>query len=437
MPPESPVKILFVGDMHLGRSASRIPAAATELGEFSAQDIGPLGAWRRVVRTAIAEGVQAVALAGDLVHQDDDVFEAKAHLESGIRRLNDAGIVVIAVAGNHDTRVLPALADVIDGLHLLGPGGTWSTFTVGENVRLVGWSFPARHYPTSPLQQSPPPPEPGLTTLGLLHADLDTARSDYAPVTRAALTAVGYQGWALGHIHAPDPVPDAQRPARPFYLGSITGATPNETGAHGPVLATISAAGEVRWKRRLLAPLRWEHRTVDVAELATANEQDLAAALRNHLLQWVSRLELGDAWSEQDAHALGLRLTLTGAHAQADALQRAAAGFNRDELVTMVAGCVVFIEKVSSEVTVPVDLATLALRDDPPGLVAREIISLRDRDPASAPLLAQARLAAAEVAAPAGLDHDAWTDAELRTHLIRAGQRALNALLAQDGGQPS
>jgi len=437
MPPESPVKILFVGDMHLGRSASRIPVNALELGEFSAQDISPLGAWRRVVQTAIADGVQAVALAGDLVHNDDDVFEARAHLESGIRQLNDAGIDAVAVAGNHDTRVLPALAAIIDGLHLLGPGGTWGAFAINDNLRLVGWSFPARHHTISPLQQSPPPPEPGLVTLGLLHADLDAARSDYAPVTSTALTAVGYQGWALGHVHDPDPEPDAQMSGRPFYLGSITGATPNETGAHGPVLATVSATGEVRWQRRVLAPLRWEHRTVALDDLTTADEQDLATDLRNHLLQWVSRLDLGDAWRDQDAHALGLRLTLTGAHPRADALQRAAASFSREELVTMVAGCVVFIEKIVSEVTVPVDLATLARRDDPPGLVAREILSMRDRDPASAPLLAQARLAVAQVSAPAGLDHDAWTDDDLRTHLIQAGQRALNALLAQDGGQPS
>ncbi len=56
---------------------------------------------------------------------------------------------------------------------------------------------------------------------------------------------------------------------------------------------------------------------------------------------------------------------------------------------------------------------------------------------ASAPLLAQARLAVAQVSAPADLEPDAWTDDDLRTQLIQAGQRALNALLAQDGGRPS
>ena len=440
MTPVSPVKILFVGDMHLGRRASRIPENAWDMGGFKPADLSPLGAWRRVVKTAVERKVQAVALAGDLVHQDDDLFEARAHLERGIRQLNEAGIAVVAVAGNHDTRVLPALARIIDGLHLLGAGGTWSTFAVAEGVRLVGWSFPARHHTTSPLQQPPPPAEAGIVSLGLLHADRDVARSNYAPVTSAELDMTGYQGWALGHIHAPDAVPDAQAPRKPFYLGSTTGAIPTETGAHGPVLASILAGGEVQWERLVLAPLRWEHLTVAVDDLAAPDDAAhlgtvLGTNLRNHLLEKIAAFEPGSGWDNQNARALGLRLTLTGAHRQADALQRAAAEFTREELVTLKDGCVVFIEKITSQLTVPVDLETLARRNDPPGLVAREILALRNEDPDTAPLLAQARLAVAQVAVPAGLEAEAWIDDDLRGHLIEAGQRALNALLQKDGGQ--
>jgi len=438
MPPESPVKILFVGDMHLGRLASRIPDNAWELGGFKAADIGPLGAWRRVVKAAIEAQVLAVALAGDVIHQDDDLFEAGGHLGNGIRTLNEAGIAVVAVAGNHDTQVLPVLAQVIEGLHLLGPGGTWSTYTVADGVRLAGWSFPARHHATSPLQPAPPPAEPGVVTLGLLHADLDVARSDYAPVASADLDLTGYQGWCLGHIHAPDPVPGAEAPRRPFYLGSISGAIATETGPHGPVLATISAAGTVAWERWVLAPLRWEHLAVAVDHLPQANDpRQLGTDLLNHLLQQVSEYDPGGEWAQQEAHALGLRLTLTGTHPQAHALQRAAAGFAREDLVTLVDQRVVFIEKITSAVTVPVDLDAMASRDDPPGLVAREILALRAHDRDTAPLLAQAHLAVAEVAAPTGLGQQPWSDDELRAHLIQAGMRALNALLSQDGGPAS
>lgn len=429
MPSQSPVKILFVGDMHLGRGASRVPASACELGAFAATDLGPQSAWFRVVQAALDHEVQAVALAGDLIDHDDDLFEARALLERGIRRLESAGIAVVAVAGNHDTRLMPVLTEVIAGLHLLGPGGTWSTYSVAPGVRLVGWSFPARHHNTSPLDQTPPPPEPGEISLGLLHADLDVARSDYAPVSRASLNEVGYQGWALGHIHLPDPVPGPEAPQQPFYLGSITGAIPTETGAHGPVLATV-ADGRLQWQRLVLAPLRWEHFPVPVDHLVSTGElRDVGTDLRTFLLAWINSLTLATDLVDQDALALGLRVTLTGSHARAAAIEAAVDDLAENKLVTLALGRVVFIEKITCNVAVPVDLAGLAERDNPAGLLAREILALRVGGPATAPLLTEARQALT------GLnEQDDWSDAELREHLARIGQRALNALLEQKDG---
>ena len=54
-------------------------------------------------------------LAGDLVERDNALFEAYGPLATGVRRLVERGIVVAAVAGNHDTMALPRLAAEIDG----------------------------------------------------------------------------------------------------------------------------------------------------------------------------------------------------------------------------------------------------------------------------------------------------------------------------------
>ena len=67
MSPDSSVRILFVGDMHLGRLPSRIPDTALDQGGWSRREIGPAGAWRRIVDAALELEVDAVALAGDLV----------------------------------------------------------------------------------------------------------------------------------------------------------------------------------------------------------------------------------------------------------------------------------------------------------------------------------------------------------------------------------
>jgi DNA repair exonuclease SbcCD nuclease subunit len=184
MSPGSSVRILFVGDMHLGRLPSRVPPAALDKGGMNLRDIGPAGTWERIVDVAIEHEVDAVALAGDLVERDNAMFEAYGPLATGVRKLVEQDIVVAGVAGNHDTRVLPKLAAEIDGFHLLGTGGTWSMLPVsgddGLSINLVGWSFPYHHHTASPLKTAPPQPD-GIT-FGLLHADLLDAGSRYAPV---------------------------------------------------------------------------------------------------------------------------------------------------------------------------------------------------------------------------------------------------------------
>ncbi|RMF20195.1 MAG: DNA repair exonuclease, partial [Deltaproteobacteria bacterium] len=125
------VKLLCIGDIHLGRRPGRLPS---DLFAEEGAALGPLAAWRRAVDEAIDRRVDAVLLAGDVVEQEDDFYEAFAPLEEGVRRLQDAGIAVLAVAGNHDVAVLPRLARVIDSFRLLGAGGRWEEATVeGED----------------------------------------------------------------------------------------------------------------------------------------------------------------------------------------------------------------------------------------------------------------------------------------------------------------
>ena len=192
------MKILAVGDMHLGRTPSRLPP------QLHARELGPAEAWRRTVTAALDHGVKAVLLAGDVVDRDDDFFEAYKALENGVRRLSDAGIDVIGVAGNHDVKVLPRLARHIPQFRLLGEGGTWESCRIEQGadaVTLWGWSFPQARVLTSPLEGSSLNPAPGIN-LGLLHCDRDAgADSPYAPITRQELERAGLDGWLLGHIH--------------------------------------------------------------------------------------------------------------------------------------------------------------------------------------------------------------------------------------------
>ena len=440
MPPESSVRILFVGDMHLGRLPSRVPPAALDHEGMNLRDIGPAGTWKRIVDAAIESKVDAVALAGDLVERDNAMFEAYGPLATGVRTLVEQGIIVAGVAGNHDTRVLPKLAAEIDGFHLLGPGGTWSTLPVsgdgGLTVNLVGWSFPSHHHTTSPLHN--PPPRPDGITLGLLHADLLDSSSRYAPVKSADLQSVGYRAWFLGHIHKPDPV---HTDGTPFYLGSITGLKPTETGCHGPVLVQVDRGGQIEARRLPLGALRWEERSLDCGDLVDP-AMDLPARLLHELHGLHDTLE-----NELDeTRAIGVRVTLTGEVDDPAALEKAANDFDLGRAVIKLEETVLFVQKITNRVKARIDLFQVAGRSDPPGLLARQILALENPlqsvpgipDPAALvdDLVAAARQTIGKVdretafAPLVGEDDDLSPD-RIREMLTLSGRLALAGLLAQ------
>lgn len=384
--------------MHLGRLPARVPASDS-LPQLA--ELGPAAAWRRTAHEAVRLGVDAVALAGDVVHGAGDTFEGASELATGLAILARAGIPVLAVAGNHDTRVLPDLARH-GGITLLGPGGTWTFADITPPgrpaVRVVGWSFPRPHWPESPLAAAPPPPPPGVVTLGLLHADLDVPGSPYAPVTGAALAATGYAGWLLGHIHTPG-LPSAN--GRPFYLGSLCGLDPTETGVHGPVLAVIAQDGQLSLRRLPLAPLRWLGIDLD---LGTATEP--AADLGPLAYDAVARACAASNEPDDTTLAFGIRLALRGAVDDPAAVRAAADALAEKSPLMPAGGAVAFLEKITVATHQRVDLRQAAQGDDPPGLLARRILALEGADDVPgiadasgwrAQLMAEARRAVTEV----------------------------------------
>ena len=140
-------RFLTAGDIHIGRHPVRVPPDQ-DIREFT-----PKRAWQALVQKAITSKVDAVALTGDVVDQDNRFYEAFPDLQVGVQKLIDEGIHVIGVSGNHDYDVLPRLAKEIEGFQLLGRGGIWEDLSVegrdGTPVRFVGWSFPHRHVTTA------------------------------------------------------------------------------------------------------------------------------------------------------------------------------------------------------------------------------------------------------------------------------------------------
>lgn len=368
------MRLLAVGDLHLGRQPARLPDTLRE--RVSPRDLGPAAALDRLVREATRQGVDAVVFAGDVVEQEDDFFEAFATLRRAVTTLVDHGIAVLGVAGNHDVQVLPRLAEEVTGFRLLGADGHWESATMEDSdgvcVDIVGWSFPRSTPGVNPLAAGQPA-RGNRPTLGLLHCDRDQPGSPHAPVSAQELAAAGVDAWLLGHIHKPDRL-GPQQPSG--YLGSVTALRASETGVRGPWLYTIGPGGIEDVTQWPLAPLRWEELTVDVTGATEAGEipQSILAAAERCATDLRAQ-----PWQPE---LLGLRLTLTGRSNLGRAISER---LEREDLTDLpLQGITAFVGRWWLDLRPEIDLATLARRHDPVGLLAQRL-RLLDEAPASDP----------------------------------------------------
>jgi exonuclease SbcD len=405
--------ILAIGDVHLGTACSGVPDEISSWG-LDPTELTPAAALKISVDFAIEQKLDAVLFAGDVVESTNARFEAMLPLEEGVRRLLDAGIQVIAVAGNHDVEALPRLAALMDGFTLLGAGGRWESRAITKNkavvAEVIGWSFGERFVRQSPVAEllAKPVERPSspVPRIGLLHADLDASGGYYAPIRQAELDNTGYDAWLLGHIHKPslDSLAASTGSQPSGYLGSLVGLDPSETGPHGPWLLSVPYDGKLHMEQLPLAPLRWEYVSVSI----------------------------------DGPRALGLRVRLTGASLQYEEIRQRIVAGEWNGLGRVVDGTAVFFNKIIDAMELLLDFAEIAKGDDPAALIAQRLLTLEHDDERSKALIEKARVelgnfAYEDIWSPVQ-DHrnatDPLTDDALRDLLLRSGKATLNAMLS-------
>jgi len=424
------MELLCIGDVHLGRPPARVPEAVIDA--LGGRTPGPAMALERAIGYALERGVDAVVFAGDVVDDGDDFYEALTDLRREVERLGTAGIAALAVTGNHDTRVLPRLAEHVDGFRLLGAGGRWEVADVagadGEHVRLLGWSFPEPEVRASPLASGLPERSP-LPTVGLLHCDRDAPGSRHAPVTSTELAGAPVDAWLLGHIHRPDAL-SGDRPMG--YLGSLTGLDPGEPGAHGPWLLSVNA-GRFGVEHVPLAPLHWCEIDVSVDALETAD------AVHGAIADAVGELHDGLAAAGRLPEAVGCRLRLRGRSRLRAAIERDLASANPRATPIERGSVTYFVHDWRVDILPAIALGELAEGTDPAALLARKLLVLRGEDCEDRRALIEAareRLAPIPQRRPFdALGAAPADDATVAATLERAALQALDELLAQREGE--
>lgn len=426
------VKLLCIGDIHLGRWPSGLPEEVVQ--QAGKRVLTPAAAWQRSVEVALELNVDAVLLAGDVVEEESDFYEAFRDLEAGVTRLTEVGVKVLGVAGNHDVTVLPRLAEVVSGFHLLGSSGVWEEDIItghdGTEVRVLGWSYPKSIVRDNPLKDIPSLQRDSRPTIGLLHCDRDQSGSRYAPVTSTDLEAAPVDAWLLGHIHRPDPL-EGPRPIG--YLGSLVGLDPTEQGSHGPWIVEIQPGAGIFAEHLPLAPLRWETLEISIDELT--DPPDIHPLITKEMR--ALHEEIVDL-SPYYPRAVGCRLYIKGRTPHRQAIEKELKEASLESASWEWDGILYFIERAIVDTEPPIDLERLAEGTDPVGLLARKVLILRRSpdDQERRELVHRARTLLAEVVngrVYRALQPEPPSEERVASLLEEAALRAIEALLAQRG----
>ena len=360
------VKVLCTGDLHIGRGPSRLPSGV---------DVRPLSCarrWEAIVECALTQRVDLVAISGDLVDRKNRYFEAIGPLEKGLRRLSDAGVVTVAVAGNHDFDVLPEIAQSLGGpcFHLLGCGGAWERKRVqlrsGETVTVDGWSFPQEHVSANPLDSYALGVADGGVHVGLLHADLGVPTSRYAPVSLADLRAHPADLWLLGHIHEPR-LEGGTVPV--LYPGSPQAMDPGESGAHGVWIGEMHAGQPVHMQMVRLSAVQYE--TIDVDATDVSDEVTLMSSVHAQIRHAAETF----VDSAEGLKHLSLRIRVCGATSMYHRISACLHALETDAEISIGDVCV-WVERVVNQTRPARDLEDLSRGNDAPALLARLLLTL-------------------------------------------------------------
>lgn len=275
-------KFLHAADIHLDsplRGLSQyegVPADVVRTATREALD--------GLVERAVAEQVAFVVIAGDLYDGTWEAFATGLYFCAAMRRLDEAGIAVFLVYGNHDaeshlTRQLPLPANV----RVFSAKSPETLVHEATGAVLHGQSYKARD-PGGDLAAAYPSPRPGAFNIGVLHTALtgDRGHAPYAPCTPEQLAAKGYDYWALGHVHAFEVV---RADPHIVFPGNLQGRNIRETGPKGAVLVSVADGAIEAIEHLALDVVRWALAEVDLGSAtseAEAHEQirdGLATAL--------------------------------------------------------------------------------------------------------------------------------------------------------------
>ncbi|MBD9596947.1 DNA repair exonuclease [Ensifer sp. ENS05] len=277
-------RFLHTADIHLDSPLKSLALRDPELSNVIG--LATRRAFVRLVDLCLEERVDALVIAGDLYDGDQTSMKTARFLAEQLQRLDQAGIRIFIIRGNHDalSRITAELV-MPDSVKVFG--GTAETVTIDRGaghfpVVMHGLSFAKPHAPQSLLRHYALP-LPDAVNIGIMHTSLGGSEKHdlYAPCSIADLQQSGFRYWALGHIHKRLIVEDA---ASVIVMPGIPqGRDINEDGPKSVSLVTIQDDRSIVVEERFTGVAQFERVLVDVS--SACDWKDLVTQVSGRLEQ--------------------------------------------------------------------------------------------------------------------------------------------------------
>jgi exonuclease SbcD len=254
-----PLRLVHASDFHLELPLHGLAEIPDHLRELLIE--APYHAAEQVFETALAEDVDAVLLAGDVLHVDRAGPPAIVLLLDQFARLGERGIPIYWAGGTVDLPdTWPRSVALPENVHVF-PVGRVELLDLVRSGEII-----ARVQGTSCRENGEVETKGfhrdahGLFTIGVAHGTSDSA---------------GHEGdrvhyMALGGQHQQQTVDE--QPGIAHYCGTPQGRRPSETGPHGCTVVTVDDTQRAKTRFVATDTVRWIDQTLEVTA-TTKSEQ--------------------------------------------------------------------------------------------------------------------------------------------------------------------
>jgi DNA repair exonuclease SbcCD nuclease subunit len=364
------VKIVHAADLHLDsplRGLERYTGAPAHRVRDATRR-----AFENLIGLCIDEEAKLLCLAGDLWDGEWRDYSTGLFFAAQMTRLREAGISVVWIRGNHDAQSrVTRHVKLPENVRELSTKKAESVELSEIGVVVHGQGFASRDVRDN-LARAYPAAQRDLVNVGLLHTSVDgrPGHDPYAPCSVTDLVALGYDYWALGHVHRREIL---HRDPWLVFPGNLQGRHVKEQGDKGASIIHVESGRVSEVEHRALDVVRWAVCSVDASECRSGDDvvERVEAELRRELLSAESRL-------------LAARIQVLGASAaHADLVKREAELTESIRALAIDVGSEdLWIEKVRFETSPVLALSELLARDDAFGQVLRGLEEIRGSDAA-------------------------------------------------------